>query len=160
MSTTPAYLFTRRHVSVVFESGAGSTQTLRPGPGDWSHSGFEAGLVESVPVLDHGQYLESVEGDDIFMTGSLTVKQGSADFGVYDAVMKDGTFSSEATTDPGGVVWMGNLIVTLTRGGTTKTFKFFNCRFTMNLAAAKEGNDYAISYVVYGKSDGTKLELT
>jgi hypothetical protein len=150
-------VYTSKHGAVVFQTADATpiVVTLGPGLGSFSVAGLEAGQAEAIPVLDRGSFLELVEGDDTFPTGAIEVMQdGALTSSVtekpMDAVMKEGKFSSGATSDAGGQVWTGAIVYTGTRAGVATTITLPNCRMKLDFGEKKEGNGFAISFICYG----------
>ncbi len=149
-----AGVFTRRHSTFNIITPA-RTFPIPPGPGDVAVSELEEGLVEALPILNQGAFLELVEGDDMFPTISFTAFMDGTPVGpaiqsLLNAVMRLGAFAADAFTDPGAVVWTADLEWVLTRGGVTATFYFHNCRMKVAWGLAKEGNLFQFSATAYG----------
>ncbi len=147
-------VFTRKHVSVKFVDGTGTPleKTIGPGPGDFTFDGIEEGGTEAVPVYSRGDFLELVYGDEKQITGSGTIYVDGDQTGssVIDAALKTGgTWASGVTKDPGGVVWTTDIVVTETRGATTNTYTFSNCRTVVKWTEGKEGNTLSFSFTCY-----------
>lgn len=151
---------TRKHVSIKFKDATATPieVTLGPGPGDFKASGMEQGDVEALPVYNRGTFLELVEGDQKQYSLSMSIYHNqdlTAAGSPVAALMKTNDFSAGVTKDPGGVVWTGNIEVTVTRAGVTDVFTYINCRLSFDYGEAKEANTISISGTGYG--NGTNV---
>lgn len=150
----PNGVFTRRYVTVTIKDGAGTplTRTIGPGPGDFKFGQIANGNYEAPKVLDRGQFLELVPGDDLQqdVSGSIYVTGDQTGSSVVDAVLKSGDWASATTTDPGGVVWAFTLVITEVYGGVTNTYTLSKCRGTASWSEAVDGNKLDFSITCYG----------
>lgn len=145
--------FTSRHVSVTVKDGTGSpiTATLGPGPGDGQIGDLEESDTTTSKILNRGDYLESVYGDDAEIPFSITCHQVGDQTGesIMDAIRKTGNFASGVTVDPGGVVWALDVTVTMTRGAVTNTYVLNTCRLKASWGEGIDGNKLSISGTCY-----------
>lgn len=145
---------TRRHLSAVFKDGAGSplSKTLGPGPGDLTYSGVEEAGKAGIPIYDRGGFLELAYGDDNVIEGSITVYVVGDDAAesIIDALCKTGDWASATTTDAGGVVFAGTIVVTTVRSAQTNIYTFAKCRWTASYKEDVGGNTYSCSFKCYG----------
>ena len=153
---------TRKMVAVSFRTDAATKSVdLGPGEGNFSISALEGGMVEAIPVMDRGTFDELVEGDDKAITWSITVHHDAtltngAATRVMDAILGTGYYSGETTADPGGVVWTGDVVVTVTRSGSVDTFALNNCRLLVDYAEAQDANTLTINGTAYGKGSSER----
>ena len=147
---------TLKHGSVVGKDATGTpiTLTLTPGPGDFQIQGLEAGDVEMIPVYNRGTYLEGVDGQDKAYQFSISLMQDGkltdASTGKpIDLVLKQGTFASGVSTDPGLVSWTVDIVLTVTRSAVTSTITMLTCRCTIDFAEDAGGNKLSISGTCY-----------
>jgi hypothetical protein len=143
-------VFTHRHVTVTFKDGAGTplTRTLGPGPGNVKFDNIAEGNKDVTLIRDRGANLEYVYGDDKEMSGSIDVYEVGDETGssILDAILKTGDFASATTTDAGGVVWTGTMVVVGTRNGVTNTYTLSKVRIEASYAEAADGNLFSLSY--------------
>lgn len=139
-----------------FQDAAGTLSvTFGPGEGNFAIDELEAGDVEATAIYNRGTFLQLVEGQDKAPSWSITVLHNEtltngASARIFDAVRKTGAFASKTTADPGGLVWTGNVILTVTHNGSVDTFTLNNCRLKVAYAEAKEGNTLTLSGIAYG----------
>ena len=143
-------VFTHRHVTVTFKDGTGTpiTRTLGPGPGNIKFDNIAEGNKDAILIRDRGANLEYAYGDDKEMTGSIDVYEVGDETGnsILDAILKTGDFASGTTTDSGGVVWTGTVVVTGTRNSVTNTYTLTKCRLEASYQEAADANIFSISF--------------
>lgn len=150
-------IVTLKHATITGKDATGTpiTVTLAPGPADFSMDDLEAGLCEAIAVQSAGEFLEMVEGAKKAIGWSLTLlhdgKLTDASNGKpYDLAMKQGTFASGTTRDPGGVVWTVDVVLVLTREGVSSTVTLTNNRLRIGMGLALEGNTLTLTGTAYG----------
>lgn len=155
-----------RHITAItFYDGSGTplSCSLGPGPKDLQISDVEEGFMAALDVMDGGDFHDRVYGEAQPVNGSLTVIQDAAftDAGTgrpMDAALKTGAFASTGTTvDPGGLVWAGDIIVTLSRAGVSGTITFYNCRMKASFSADLNGNKMALSWSARGRNGNAPM---
>jgi hypothetical protein len=153
MAQPTSKVYTSRHATVTLKDGTGSpiTATAGPGPGDMTLDPFEEANTAATKVLNRGDYMEMVYGEDNEVSFSITVHQVGDLTGesILDAINKTGNFASGITVDPGGVVWALDVVVTMVRDGVTNVFTLSTCRLKASWSEALEGNKFSISGVCY-----------
>lgn len=149
--------FTSKQTSVVLGDSANTTysMTVGPGPGDLTIDPFEEDNAEATPTINRGVFDGFVEGPDLQQSFSITVElpaqvltHASQDR-ILDAVRKTGLWASATTKDPAGTMWAFQLIVTMTKGGTSTTITLPCCRGRVAFAEDAAGHKVTISGTNY-----------
>lgn len=160
---TPVGSFVRSHGKFEWRDAAGlHTIEWRPGEGNVSISGLEAGQREAIALMDRDNFAEHVEGGYIPVELSITVRHtgkltNAVDPVVLDSLLQTGAYANDVTADPGGVVWTGHGKFTATRNGVSTGFNFYNGRPKVAYAEAKEGNTLSITATFHGLPDSDLL---
>jgi hypothetical protein len=153
-------IFTNKHTTIVAKDATGTpiTKNYSGGVGNFVHDPLQAGCVEATAVYSRGTFVELVEGQqqsigfslELYMDGKFTGGAGST-ASPADMPLKQGDYLTAGTTrDPGGVVWTGDLVVTMTRNGVTSICTLTNGRFTVQNTEDPGGNKIAINGTAYG----------
>jgi hypothetical protein len=154
----PPAVTTLKNGAVYIETAAGALSAIEvgPGPGNMSISGFSAGQVELLPVMNRGEYLEAVEGPQTFLTFTITVTQrgyltDATNRTILDSILATGKASADGTVDAGGAVHTVNVYWIGSRSGNAARMDLPNCRVSIDFAEAAEGNTLSISGTCYGR---------
>jgi hypothetical protein len=133
---------TRKMLTVVLETGSGTTLTLGPCKGDWTGPDRnEAGYVESIPAMDCGTYAEGLEGDDFFPTATIELYHdgaisGAAVTSASNMILHRAPYAADVTTDPGGNTW------------------HLKARVAFSYSSAADGNSLSLTFTCYRTSGG------
>jgi hypothetical protein len=143
---------------VYFESASGAHTAIElgPGQGNMQISGLRENQTEKLPVMDRGEFLELVEGNQVFPTFTITVFHNgkitnSVDRTVLDSMLKTGAVASDSTTDVGGQCWAGKVYWIGSRAGAASRIDLGNCDFSVDYGEALEGNTISISGTCYAR---------
>jgi hypothetical protein len=149
---------TLKHGTVELYDASGSpiTITLSPTVGDFSVDGIMENQCEEIPIQSRGEFLELVEGNQVYPTGSINLMQNTAFTDavtktMFDAGRKTGAFSAGTTSDPGGVVWTTPIKYTSTRSAVSTTMTLPNCRVKLGFSEAGDGNKIPVGFTCYGR---------
>jgi hypothetical protein len=148
--------YTSRMTTVTFrDSGAGSSITVGPGPGDLSIGEVNADNAERIRVLDRGTFDGFVVGDDLEQDVSITIgveNQSLTEASlarIRDFVMKTGSFAAAVSVD--SLIWAFEAVVTMNDGTTTATMILPRVQGSISFSEAKEGHTFSFS----GTNNGT-----
>jgi len=154
-------IYTLKHGVANIKNSAGTRSVeLGPGPGNFAINGLEAGNVGALAVYNRGTFLEHVEGPENEITGTITVLHDGAltAAGVakwFDGILKTGLWASDATKDPGGLVWTVDLELVGTRNAAVETHTLINCRVRISSYSEGEGgNEAVVEYTARGTGSG------
>lgn len=166
MSLTQVGTFTRAHVRVTYKTVGGAYSIeCGPGDGDLQLSDFRPDCRERITVMDRGTPTEDVIGDIIPVKGSIKVRQVSkltdtAGLTISDVLLGTGlAVTATTTTDPGGVVARGDMVIEMTRGGTSTGYNLYNVALDGSFSEAKEGNSFSISFEANGRAAAGLLPI-
>ena len=157
---------TLKHGVATFANNANTRSiAMSPGPGNFSISEVEAGNVSAVAVINRGNFHELVEGAERSEEFSITLKHDGAlrNAGaatVWNAILGLDQFASDASADPGTLVWTGNVTLVSTRSGAVDTHTMKNCRMRAGYSEAEDGNEITVSGTAYGSGAGAKDAYT
>jgi hypothetical protein len=131
------------------DSGAGISERLGPGPGDFQVDGIEAGNYEAIETTDRGVHEGYVEGADKKQAWSLTIgflKEAATHATLHralDAIRKTGKWAGATSVD--NDVWCFSLRVVFLDGGVTSQITLPKNRAGAAMASAMEGNTFSMS---------------
>lgn len=150
MATTSA-----RHVYITLRTGSGSSLTLAPVSGDPSWGDvLMNGQQEPQPVMSRGVCIEHIEGDETGVNWSQEIYDGDLLDGTTDdlvnMIQHTGSYAGDTTADPGGIVWMLAMDVTIQdpgRGPRTWTAARTTCKASLSGGSP---NKWSISGTAWG----------
>lgn len=142
---------TSRMVTIVGRSGSGRACNFYRGPGTEEISNLLQQVRETVAIMSRGDYMESVQGKQIFPQLTLQVYDegdltdaGSAK--PMDLVRKTGAFASDTTTDANPSAWAFRLEITITNPDVGTSYIVLPNCFPTNhsYTMAVEGNSISV----------------
>lgn len=135
-----------------------------PGDGNVKIDGIEADQVEAIPLTTRGVFAEMVPGDYKPVTVTIDIRHcgpvtHATETTAFDAINQSGAYDSDTTADPGGLCWTGDAVYSVTRGGVTTGWRFYNGRVTASYGEAKEANSFSMSIVFHGRPASSLLPI-
>ena len=148
---------TSNMTGIVVTTGSGYSVTMTSMAGTFTLSDIMptdgAGRTSSTTDLfDRGQYMGAIPNQDAFVGLQIDgvyhdgVWTHAATRKLLDILLREGSFASDLSTDPGCGVWGVEIEITMTSPcGGTDVIKFPNVHPTPSYTAQAEGNTIAIA---------------
>ncbi len=140
-------------------SPSGRNLELAPTDGNASVGEMSADGRGANPVRNRGQMIGMTQGDSLEVSFSITCKHAGVftdpvQATMLDAILRKGSFLTEATVDPAGVVATNNVRITGSRNGLSCVVTLYNVRNLVAYAEDAAANTISITGTAYGYTSG------
>lgn len=157
-------LFNMANGIVLLRSPSNRNVELSPGDGNATIGEISPGGRAANQVRNRGLVIGMTQGDSQEVAFSITLKHVGAftdpvQATLMDAILRTGSFGTEASYDPAGVVPTHNIELTCARNGLSTTITLNNVFCAVAYAEDPAANTLTISGTAYGFASGGVVTL-